>query len=117
MLNWLLNKFRKCPYELPPEPETETYEVGEVDLVFHFKDGFLYIRSFIGEVNVEYEFTTHYDIPVNRVKTAVGKAVDFIQDRQDFGWIMINKHKLVPVSDIVEIFVIKQPHLVTVKKL
>ena len=106
MFKWLLNKFKKPAYALP---ETEELEVGKVDLIFVLKNENVYRRSFVGNVIFEDGFNT--------VLTAASQAVAFIEDRQDFGWLMVNDNLLVPMSDVAEIIVGKHPFSITVDKL
>ena len=106
MLKWILNKFKKPAYAFP---ETEEFEVGKVDLIFVLKNENVYCRSFVGDVVLEDEFYT--------IITATMKAVDFIEDRQNFGWLMINENLLVPMSNVIEIIVGKHPFSITVDKL
>lgn len=111
MFKWLLNKFKKPAYALP---ETEDFEVGKVDLIFLFKDGNTYRRSFIGDVSLTTDFNL---IDYYEVIHANDKAISFIQDRQDFGWLMVNENLLLPMSNVSEIIVGKHPFSITVDKL
>lgn len=106
MFKWILNKFKKPVYALP---ETEELEVGKVDLVFIFKNESVYRRSFIGDVVFEDGFYT--------VISAEYQAIEFIQDRHDFGWLMVNENLLVPMADVAEIIVGKHKFSITVDKL
>lgn len=118
MISFLKRLFSKKK-EIPPV-EYVTYEVGKVDLIFMFKDGAFDRHSFTGSVSLEEDYShphyIHYDLQKYVVTTALIKAIDFIEARQQFGWYMKTENLLVPMSTIEEIIVAKHPHSVTVEK-
>jgi hypothetical protein len=116
MFKWILNKFRKADQGVI-EPETETHEVGELDLIFCFKDGSSDIRHFVGEVFISSKWEADYDWDEYKVETALSKAIDFLDLITKFGWYLQKDNRLLPVSAVEEIFVVKREHSVTVDKL
>lgn len=114
MLKWLLNLFNKSSDS--DSTETETYDLGKVDLIFMFTDDTSHKVSFTGSISVE---TAYMGTAYNYYETssAEDQAFDYIEYREDLGWYPKNNNSLVRASEVKEIIIARHPYSITVEKI